>query len=80
MAIIHLIEAVTGCDGNKYMCVEQTESYRLMRGAWEADMEYIPELCTQRFFQVGCNGVAHVIEAGVLSETHGGRLCEQSAN
>jgi hypothetical protein len=80
MDIMFLIEAETGCDGNKYIYVEQTESCRLMRGAWEADMEYIPELCTQRVFLVGCNGVAHVIDAGVLSETQGGRLCEQHAN
>lgn len=36
-------------DKNKYIFVEQTESYRLMRGAWEAYMEYIFELCTERF-------------------------------
>lgn len=40
---------------------EPTESSRLMRGAWEAQKEYILELCTE--FKVGCNGVAHVIEA-----------------
>jgi hypothetical protein len=48
VAIISLIEANIGCDGNKYICAEQTESCRLMRGAWEADVEYIPELCTKR--------------------------------
>ena len=37
MDIIGSIEADTGCDGNKYQFVEQTESNRLMRGAWEAD-------------------------------------------
>lgn len=51
--------------------MEQTESNRQMRGAWEAGMEYILELCTERF-RVGCNGVAHVIEAKVLSETYEG--------
>ena len=66
MDIIGSIEADTGCDGNKYQFVEQTESYRLMRGAWEADMEYILELCTeqvtyQTITLVDCNGVAHVI-------------------
>lgn len=69
-----------GCDGNKYIFAERTESNRLMRGAQEADMEYIPELCTeQEKSQVGCNGVAHVIEAGVLSDTHGGGPCERFA-
>ena len=47
MDIIGSIEADTGCDGNKYQFVEQTESYRLMRGAWEAYYEYIPELHTE---------------------------------
>ena len=38
-----------------------------MRGAWTADIEYIPELCTEhlscRIFpdkSVGCNGLVHV--------------------
>ena len=29
---------------------------------------------------VGSNGVANVISAGVLIETHGGALCEQGTN
>ncbi len=61
-----------GCDKNKYVFVKQTESCRWMRGAWEAGMEYIFELCTESF-QVGCNVVAHVISAEVLSDTSKGK-------
>lgn len=61
--------------------MKHTESYRLMRGAWEAYYEYIPELHTEfemtlqniaGFFIliVGCDVVAHVTSAGVLSDTH----------
>ena len=67
-----------GCDKNKYLFVKLTESSRLMRGAREAFREYIFELCTERFL-VGCNVVAHVISAGVLSDTPRGNLCEQNA-
>jgi len=42
-----------GCDENKYLFAEQTESCRWMRGAWEAFREYIFELCTERFIRVG---------------------------
>ena len=34
-----------------------TESSRQMRGAWKAEHEYIPELCTEQHKSlVGCNG------------------------
>ena len=59
--IIKPIEVFTGYEENKYFYVKHTESCRLMRGAWEAQKEYISELCTEIW--VGCNGVAHVIEA-----------------
>ena len=52
-----------------------------MRGAWESYFEYIPELHTEGIFiQIGCDGLAHVIEAGVLSDTHGDRQCELLMN
>ena len=52
-----------------------------MRGAWESYFEYIPELHTESIFiQIGCDGLAHVIEAGVLSDTHGDRQCELLMN
>jgi hypothetical protein len=35
-------------EGNKYIPAEQTESDRTVRGAWKADMEYLPEFHTQR--------------------------------
>ena len=59
--IIKPIEVFKGYEKNKYFYVKHTESSRLMRGAWEAQKEYILELCTE--FKVGCTGVAHVIEA-----------------
>jgi hypothetical protein len=76
MAIMTSIEAYTGCDRNKYIFAKHTESCRWMRGAWETDMEYILELCTERLDLVGCNVVAHVISAGVLSDTPKGKQCE----
>ena len=66
-----------GCDKNKYLFVKHTESCRMMRGARETFREYIFELCTERF-PVGCNVVAHVTSAGVLSDTYRGRQCELS--
>lgn len=50
-----------------------------MRGAQETYYEYIPELHTECDFSkllVGCDGVAHVISAGVLSDTHEGKQRE----
>lgn len=48
-----------------------------MRGAQIAYYEYIPELHTEfMFIIVGCDVVAHVTSAGVLSDTYGGRQCE----
>ena len=55
-----------------------------MRGAWEAYYEYILELHTEFIFYievifyiiVGCDVVAHVISAGVLSDTYRGKQCE----
>lgn len=52
--------------GTSTFIVKQTESCRLMRGAWEAYWEYIPELCTKYpRGLVGCNAVARVINARV---------------
>ena len=57
-----------------------------MRGAWETYYEYIPELHTEfeitasnrqiEISIVGCDVVAHVISAGVLSDTYRGKQCE----
>ena len=47
MAIMSLIEAKSD-DRNKYLSVKCTESCRLVRGAREADREYLLELCTER--------------------------------
>ena len=72
--------------------MEGTESCRLMRGAPEPYFEYIPELHTEFVFDnldfirehswtiVGCDGLAHVNRAGVLSDTHAGRQCELLMN
>jgi hypothetical protein len=38
----------TGFDGNKYISAILTESCRQVRGARKTDLEYIPELCTER--------------------------------
>lgn len=46
-----------------------------MRGAWEAYYEYIPEFHTEPFL-VGCDVVAHVKGAGVLSDTYRDKQCE----
>ena len=52
-----------------------------MRGAWKAYDEYIPELHTEFGFPiVGCDVVAHVTRAGVLSDTHRGRQRELLVN
>ena len=89
MLIIALIEAETGFDGKKYNEVEDTESCRLMRGTSESWFEYIPELHTEfvfyseDFFEypiVGCDVVAHVNRAGVLSDTHEGKQCKLFMN
>ena len=57
-------------------CLQQhTESSRMMRGAWKADGEYIPELHTQRdrktsdktgLSQVGCDGLDARYRVGVF--------------
>ena len=60
-----------------------------MRGAAEADFEYILELHTQRCrltymylrqkrHPVGCDGGAYVNMPGYFNDTCEGRLCEQS--
>lgn len=63
-----------------------------MRGAPEPYFEYIPELHTEFVFDnpdfsegyfetiVGCDGLAHVNRAGVLSDTHEGKQCELLMN
>ena len=52
-----------------------------MRGAWKAYDEYIPELHTEFGFPiVGCDVVAHVTRAGVLSDTRRGRQHELLVN
>ena len=40
--------------------MEQTESCRLVRGAWEALTEYLHKLRTERF-QVGCDGMQPLV-------------------
>lgn len=61
--------------------MEGTESSRQVRGASETAVEYIFELCTEGEKRqvrcgegletlVGCSGLARVIRAGVLTETH----------
>ena len=63
-----------------------------MRGAPEPYFEYIPELHTEFVFDnpilleklswtiVGCDGLAHVNRAGVLSDTHEGKQRELLMN
>lgn len=67
---------------------DQTESCRLMRGAWNTYYEYIPELYTEPILfiirnnkiSVGCDVVVHVIRTGVLLDTRRGRQCKLFAN
>ena len=58
---------------------DQTESSRLMRGAWHFYFEYIPELRND-LDPVGCDGVVFVTHTGVLIDTRRGMQRELFAN
>ena len=81
-SIINAIEATKSEDRNQYRFVKRTESNRLMRGARETKMGSTPSSCTLNTLSnsVGCDGLVHVKSTGVLSDTHGGKLCEQLTN